>query len=101
MVDSNSSLLLVHSQQKAEVHGGSHLREASIEANHDETRSHAARSHAFDHKLYETEKLKSKKLKITRDQLDLAENRENVACMKPFGETDVLEQYLVQGQCKF
>ena len=101
MVDSNSSLLLVHSQQKAEVHGGSHLPEASIEANHDGTRSHAARSHAFDHELYETEKLKSKKRKITRDKVGLAENRENVACMKPFGETDVQEQYLVQGQCKF
>ena len=100
MVDSISSLLLVRSQQKAEVHGGSHLREASIKANHDETRSYAARSHAFDHKLYETEKFKSKKTKNTRDKPGLAENREYAACMKPFGETDVLEQYLVQGQSK-
>ena len=101
MVDSISSLLLVHSQQKAEVHGGSHLPEASIEANHDGTRSHAARSHAFDHELYETEKLKSKKRKITRDKVGSAENRENVACVKPFGETDVLEQLLVKSKSKF
>ena len=30
--------------------------------------------------------------KITRDILGLAENRENVSCMKLFGETDILEQ---------
>ena len=30
--------------------------------------------------------------KITRDIFGWAENRENVACMKPFGETDVQEQ---------
>ena len=46
-------------------------------------------------------KQKVKKLKIIRDKLGSAEKRENVACMKPFGETDVQEQYLVQGQCKF
>ena len=35
---------------------------------------------------------KVKKLKIIRDKLGSVENRENVACMKPFGETDILEQ---------
>ena len=44
-------------------------------------------SHAFDHKVW-----KEKNWKITRDKFDLAENRENVACMKPFGETDIQEQ---------
>ena len=43
---------------------------------------------------YKTEKLK-KKLKMTRDKRCLAEDRENVAHMKPFGETDVLEQWFV------
>ena len=57
MVDSNSSLLLVHSQQKAEVHGGSHLPEASIKANNDEVRSHAAQSAI----KYEKKKTKSEK----------------------------------------
>ena len=49
MVDVISSLILVRFQQKVEVHGGGHLREASIKANPDEARSHAAKSHAFDH----------------------------------------------------
>ena len=49
MVDFISSLVLVRFQQKVEVHGGSHLRETSIKANHDEARSHAAKSHAFEH----------------------------------------------------
>ena len=51
MVDFVSSLVLVRFQQKIEVHGGSHLRETSIKANHDQARSHAARSHAFDHDM--------------------------------------------------
>ena len=90
MVDFISSLLLVRFQQKIEGHGGSHLQEASIKANHDEARSHAAKSHALGHKVWKKQKVK--KLKIIRDKLGSAENRENVACMKPFVETDVLEQ---------
>ena len=53
----------------------------------DEPRSHAAKSHNLCDIKYE-----KKKRKITRDKLGSAENRENVACMKSFGETDVLEQ---------
>ena len=49
MVDFISSLVLVRFQQKVEVHGGSHLLETSIKTNHDEARSHAAKSHAFEH----------------------------------------------------
>ena len=95
MVDFISSLLLVRFQQKIEGHGGSHLQEASIKANHDEARSHAAKSHHVTH-LHSTIKYAKKKIekkfKNTRDKLALAANRENVACMKPFGETDILEQ---------
>ena len=92
MVDFISSLLLVRFQQKVEVHGGSHLREASIKANNDEPRSHAAKSHAVGHKVWKEKIQKVKNKKITRDKLSSAENRENVAQMKPFGEPDVLEQ---------
>ena len=49
-------------------------------------------SHMHSAIKYEKKKQKVKKLKIIRDKLGSAENRENVACMKPFGETDVLEQ---------
>ena len=38
---------------------------------------------------------KVKELKITRDKRVLAEDRENVAYIKPFDETDILEQWLV------
>ena len=56
MVDFISSLLLVRFQQNVEVHGGSHLREASIKANHDEPQSHAAKSHALSHKVCKEQK---------------------------------------------
>ena len=65
MVDSISSLLLVRFQQDVEVHGGSHLRAASIKANHDKARSYAAKSHHVTHMhsaiKYEKKKTKSKK----------------------------------------
>ena len=72
MVDFIYSLLLVRFQQKVEVHGGSHLPEASIKANNDEARSHAAQSHAVGHKVWKEKKQKVKKLKIIRDKLGLA-----------------------------
>ena len=79
MVDFMSSLLLVRFQQNVEVHGGSHPLEAAIKANHDEVRSHAAKSHALGHKVCK-EKTKSKKNeKKTPEILGSAENRENVA----------------------
>ena len=50
---------------KNEVHGGSHLRAASIKANHDKARSYAAKSHHVTHMhsaiKYEKKKTKSKK----------------------------------------
>ena len=92
MVDFISSLLLVRFQQNVEVHGGCHLREASIKANHDQARSHATKSQAVGHKVCKQKNKKYKNKKITRNKLESTENRENVVCMKPFGVTDVLEQ---------
>ena len=101
MVDFISSLLLVRFQQKVEVHGGRHLPEATFKANNDEARSHEAKSHAFGHEVWKEKKQKVKKLKIIRDKLGSAEKRENVAYMKPPGETDVLEQLLIKSKWKF
>ena len=66
MVDSISSLLLVRFQQKNEVHGGSHLRAASIKANHDKARSHAAKSHHVTH-MHSTIKYARKKLQKNKN----------------------------------